>query len=72
MHEISENTIMRRMTGGTKENFPELWRASYNEAHNMALAKYNVPVFTIYHPDVIIAYPGEFNSNYRNFWGLDK
>jgi hypothetical protein len=72
MHEISENTIMRRMVGGTESEFPELWRQSYQTAHEMALMKYNVSRFTVYHPDVIRAYSTDFHFNYLDFWGISR
>ncbi len=56
-HELSEATMMGR-------------GMSYDAAHAAALSKYGVSPFSVYHPDVISAYPGYFNSNWRNAWGL--
>lgn len=43
---------------------------SYEAAHAGALGKYGISPFSVYHPDVIMANPGAFNSNWLSFWGL--
>ncbi|QVK16927.1 hypothetical protein KHQ81_08440 [Mycoplasmatota bacterium] len=55
IHELSEATYMARGIG-------------YSDAHRMALQKYGVSRFSVYHADVINMYPGYFNSNWSNFW----
>ncbi|WP_437482746.1 RHS repeat-associated core domain-containing protein [Sorangium sp. So ce1014] len=57
LHEVSEATRMGR-------------GLAYDVAHAGALAKYGVSPFSVYHPDVILANPGSFNSNWFKFWGL--
>lgn len=59
MHEVSEFKKMRK-------------GMSYDTAHASAIQKYNVSPFSVYHPDVIKSMPGEFNSSWFKFWGLDK
>ncbi|WP_338139499.1 DUF4280 domain-containing protein [Paenibacillus thiaminolyticus] len=59
MHEVSESTIMKK-------------GIDYDTAHEMALQKYNVSRFSVYHPDVIKSMPDNFNKNWRKFWGLDE
>ncbi len=59
MHEVYEATLMAR-------GIP------YEDAHDAALARYGVSVFSVYHPDVIRAYPEYFNSNWFNFWGITR
>jgi hypothetical protein len=59
MHEVHEATLMGRGT-------------PYDEAHNAALEKYGVSVFSVYHPDVIQAFPEYFNENWFRFWGLER
>ncbi len=41
----------------------------YDAAHDAALLKYQVSPFSVYHPEVIQANPGIFNSSWFNFWG---
>jgi hypothetical protein len=57
LHEVSEATMMGR-------------GMAYAEAHAAALGKYGVSPFSVYHPEVIQAFPGLFNSNWLSFWGL--
>ena len=57
LHEISESTMMCR-------GIP------YDAAHAAALEKYGVSPFSLYHPEVIQQFPGQFNSGWRAFWGL--
>jgi RHS repeat-associated protein len=57
LHEISESTMMGR-------------GMLYDAAHEAALAKYGVSPFSLYHPDVIQALPGSFNSAWRAYWEL--
>ncbi|SDX43330.1 WXG100 family type VII secretion target [Paenibacillus sp. PDC88] len=59
MHEVSESTIMKK-------------GIDYDTAHEMALEKYEVSRFSVYHPDVIKSMPDIFNKNWRKFWGLDE
>lgn len=56
-HEVSEATMMGR-------------GLSYQAAHVGALGKYGVSPYSVYHPDVIVANPGWFNSNWFDFWGI--
>jgi len=57
LHEVSEATMMGR-------------GLSYEAAHAGALGKYGVSPFTVYAPEVILANPGSFNSNWFTFRGL--
>jgi hypothetical protein len=59
MHEVSESTMMKK-------------GIDYDTAHEMALEKYNVSRFSVYHADVIKSMPDIFNKNWRKFWGLDE
>ncbi len=59
LHEVSEATMMGR-------------GLSYEAAHTGALGKYGVSPFSVYHPEVITANPGSFNSNWFAFWGIKK
>ncbi|MEC0128992.1 WXG100 family type VII secretion target [Paenibacillus pabuli] len=59
MHEVSEFTKMGKGMG-------------YDAAHASAIQKYEVSPFSVYHPDVIKSMPGEFNSSWFKFWGLEK
>jgi hypothetical protein len=43
---------------------------TYNEAHQQALKDYEVSPFSVYHPDVIRAYPDEFNKKWERAWGI--
>jgi len=43
---------------------------SYHQAHQQSLQEYEVSPFSVYHPDVIRAYPDEFNQNWKNYWGI--
>jgi len=45
---------------------------SYDDAHKAAFDKYDVSPFTVYHPDVIKAYPGEFSTAWFEFWGITR
>ncbi|WP_256703623.1 contractile injection system protein, VgrG/Pvc8 family [Paenibacillus peoriae] len=58
MHEVSESTMMKK-------------GIDYDTAHEMALQKYDVSRFSVYHPDVIESMPKIFNKNWRKFWGLE-
>lgn len=57
LHELNEATLMGR-------------GLTYEAAHAAALGRYGVSPFSVYHPDVILANPGVFNSNWFNFWGI--
>ena len=57
LHELSEATMMNR-------------GLSYREAHQFALAKYGLSPFSVYHPDVIRAFPEYFNEAWFRFWGM--
>ncbi|WP_035058713.1 RHS repeat-associated core domain-containing protein [Andreprevotia chitinilytica] len=56
-HELAEATKMGR-------------GMSYEAAHAASLEKYGVDKFSVYHPDVILANPGEFASGWYKFWGM--
>jgi hypothetical protein len=43
---------------------------TYSEAHQQALKDYEVSPFSVYHPDVIRAYPDEFNKKWERAWGI--
>jgi hypothetical protein len=43
---------------------------TYSEAHQQALKDYEVSPFSVYHPDVIRAYPDEFNQKWEREWGI--
>lgn len=66
-HEIfeSQRTIELMQTG---MSFPE----AQTIAHNQAIAEYAVSGYSIYHPEVIEAFPDEFNHNWRNAWGINR
>jgi hypothetical protein len=55
LHEIYESAMMNR-------GLP------YRFAHGYALELYGASAFSVYHPDVIAAYPQLFNSNWADFW----
>lgn len=57
LHEISESTMMGR-------------GMSYEAAHAAAIEKYGVSPFSLYHPEVIQQFPGEFNNAWRAYWGI--
>ncbi|HEY0426484.1 MAG TPA: SpvB/TcaC N-terminal domain-containing protein [Pyrinomonadaceae bacterium] len=59
MHEVNEATLMGR-------------GMVYDTAHAAALSKYQVSPFSVYHPEVIQAFPGEFNQNWFRFWGISQ
>ncbi|MBG1268189.1 hypothetical protein F8S12_18055 [Nostoc sp. WHI] len=40
-------------------------------AHPMAIANYGVSPYSLYHPEVIKAYPEDFNKNWRKAWGIE-
>jgi hypothetical protein len=42
----------------------------YYEAHAASLAKYAVDPRSVYAPEVIRAFPDEFNNSWREFWGI--
>jgi len=50
--------------------FRHLEVTGYEAAHGAALGKYGASPFSIYHPEVIKAFPTEFNNAWRAFWGL--
>jgi hypothetical protein len=59
-HELFESTLMNR-------GMPYRW------AHPAALERYGVSSYSVYHPDVISAFPDLFNSNWKDFWaGMAK
>lgn len=57
MHELAERTMMAR-------GMP------YEVAHPAALAKYQVSPYSVYHPEVIRALPGDLSPNFKEFWGI--
>jgi hypothetical protein len=56
-HEVSEAGFMSR-------------GMSWEEAHPAALAKYGVDARAVYAPEVIQAFPEQFNQYWRKFWGV--
>lgn len=48
------------------------YKMSYEQAHNSAKQYYNAKEFNLYHPDVIVEMPEQFNGAWYDFWGLDK
>lgn len=58
-HELKEAELMQ--TG-----------LDYAEAHVRALAEYNVSPYSVYHPEVIEAFPDEFNNNWHNAWRINQ
>ncbi|MCC5635501.1 hypothetical protein LC593_06490 [Nostoc sp. CHAB 5844] len=40
-------------------------------AHPMAIAHYGVSPYSLYHPEVIKAYPEDFNRNWRKAWNIE-
>ncbi len=40
--------------------------------HIRAIAHYSVSPCSLYHPEVIKAYPEDFNRNWRKAWGIDS
>jgi hypothetical protein len=63
-HEIAEATKMRQLV---REGLS--FDDAYKIAHPATIQKYGVSEFSVYHPDVIQQFPGEFNSKFRGFWG---
>jgi hypothetical protein len=59
MHEVNEATLMGR-------------GLTYEVAHASALSKYQVSPFSVYHPEVIQAFPSQFNQNWLRFWGISE
>lgn len=57
IHEIAEGTYRARGLG-------------YEAAHGAALGRYRMSPYSLYHPDVIAQFPGEFNAAWRAYWGL--
>lgn len=57
LHEAAEATMMNR-------------GVLYDAAHDAALGRYRVSPFSVYHPEVIQANPGYFNSNWNTFWEI--
>ncbi|MBH8572945.1 hypothetical protein I8752_07920 [Nostocaceae cyanobacterium CENA369] len=58
--------------------FHELKEAEFMEqgydwytAHPMAIAHYGVSPYSLYHPEVIKAYPEDFNKNWTKAWGIE-
>lgn len=51
----------------------ELMEKGYDwyTAHPKAIEYYAVSPFSLYHPDVIQAYPEDFNRNWRKAWGIE-
>lgn len=51
----------------------ELMEEGYDweKAHPMAIAYYGVSPCSLYHPEVIKAYPEDFNKNWRKAWGIE-
>lgn len=45
---------------------------TYIQAHQQALEDYQVSPFSLYHPNVIMACPDEFNNNWKRAWGILK
>jgi len=78
-HEIfeSQKTFELMQTG---LSFPEAQIIAHNQAiaeyavsgYNQAIAEYAVSGYSIYHPEVIEAFPDEFNHNWRNAWGINR
>lgn len=58
MHEISENTMMKN-------------GMNYDTAHSLALKKYDVSPFSVYHPDVISEFSSSFGPAWKKFWGIN-
>ena len=58
MHELAETTMMNR-------------GLDYDTAHALAIQKYDVSPFSVYHPDVINKYSSEFSAAWKKFWGID-
>lgn len=44
---------------------------TYAAAHKQAIQDYEVSPFSLYHPDVILAFSDDFNSNWKKFWGIE-
>ncbi|AGY59789.1 hypothetical protein [Gloeobacter kilaueensis] len=66
-HEISEATLMKSLLEQGIES-----SEAYFVAHEAALKKYNVSRFSVYHPDVIKQFPGEFSRPFWEFYGLER
>ncbi|MEH2009385.1 hypothetical protein [Nostoc sp.] len=51
----------------------ELMEQGYDwyTAHPMAIAHYGVSPYSLYHPEVIRAYPEEFNRNWMKAWRIE-
>jgi YD repeat-containing protein len=59
LHETYENALMNQG-----------W--SYPDAHSRALSNYGVTEYDLYHPDVIRAYPGDFNDSWFDYYGIPR
>jgi hypothetical protein len=40
-------------------------------AHPMAIKHYGVSPYSLYHPEIIRAYPEDFNKNWRKAWEIE-
>ena len=44
----------------------------YEEAHVISLGEYNVSPYSVDRPEVIEAFPDEFNNNWRQAWRINQ
>jgi len=59
LHELKEASFMQN-------------GMTYEAAHQAALDFYGVSPYSIYDPSVIQQFPDIFNSNWFNFWGINR
>jgi hypothetical protein len=64
LHELAETTIMRRLGLGYVDE-------AYSAAHGGALLRYDVSPYSVYHPEVMLADPGDWNPAFFKFWGIE-
>ena len=64
-HELTEATSMSRLMAAGND-----FETAYEIAHPAAIAKHGVSDFSVYHPDVITAFPEHFGTSWFRFWGL--
>ena len=60
LHEIVEATLMQR------------YGLSYEDAHALALARYQISPYNVYSPQVIADHPEDFGDQWFEFWGMQK
>ncbi len=66
MHELAESYIMEDLTKTMD------FESAYDIAHSLALSKYEVSQFSVYHPEVIANNSSQFSLAWKRFWEENK